>query len=310
MTHEILFYLQSLLGDYKLTSTFREAIFHCPFCNHRKRKLSINVQTGLWHCWVCQSYNGTKGNIFYLLKRINASAEIIDKFKNFYGNNVSLKRESAFKTTKASLPKEYQFIFDIKDLKSRLNAFYYLKKRGITDDDIVRYRIGFCDKGEYENRIILPSYDKYFNLNYFVARSIFDDVKPKYKNPPVTKNLIFFEHLVDWNYPVVLCEGFFDAIAIRRNAIPLGGKFLSDALIEEIFSNKPEVIVCLDNDALKDSLEIYRFLSQNGILVRLCLLDGKDPSEIGFFEVWKKISLSKTLSFSEFLKLKLGGRDD
>ena len=30
-----------------------ELIFYCPFCNHYKRKLQVNVDTQQWHCWVC-----------------------------------------------------------------------------------------------------------------------------------------------------------------------------------------------------------------------------------------------------------------
>ena len=34
--------------------------FHCPFCNHRKPKLEINMATNeegknFWECWVCQT---------------------------------------------------------------------------------------------------------------------------------------------------------------------------------------------------------------------------------------------------------------
>jgi hypothetical protein len=41
------------------------------------------------------------------------------------------------------------------------------------------------------------------------------------------KNIIGFENMINWNVPIVLCEGAFDAIAIKRNAIPLFGKNIS-----------------------------------------------------------------------------------
>ncbi len=36
-----------------------EHLFHCPKCKHHKRKLSINVDKGVFKCWICD-YSGTK----------------------------------------------------------------------------------------------------------------------------------------------------------------------------------------------------------------------------------------------------------
>ena len=30
-----------------------EMLFHCPKCEHHKRKLSINIEKDAWKCWVC-----------------------------------------------------------------------------------------------------------------------------------------------------------------------------------------------------------------------------------------------------------------
>ena len=38
-----------------------EHAFHCPFCNHHKKKLQVNCETQKWHCWVCN-----KGGQTYL----------------------------------------------------------------------------------------------------------------------------------------------------------------------------------------------------------------------------------------------------
>ena len=51
--------------------------FHCPFCNHRKPKLEINMVTNEkgenpWECWVCQ----TRGrSIRSLLRQLKAPRE-------------------------------------------------------------------------------------------------------------------------------------------------------------------------------------------------------------------------------------------
>ena len=62
------------------------------------------------------------------------------------------------------------------------HAINFLRKRGLDDIDIKKYKIGFCDDGVYQNRIIVPSYDENGVLNYFVGRSFMGD-NMKYKNP-------------------------------------------------------------------------------------------------------------------------------
>ena len=78
----------------------------------------------------------------------------------------------------------------------------------------------------------------------------------KYKNPETTKDIIFFENLINWSQPIVLCEGVFDAIAIKRNAIPILGRGLSHSLLKKILSSDLEdIYIALDKDAFKKALE-------------------------------------------------------
>ena len=101
---------------------------------------------------------------------------------------------------------------------------HYLKKRGISIFDIIRYRIGYAETGPYSGKIIIPSYDSEGQLNYFVSRAFYENDSYKHKNPKVSKDIIGFDMLINWNEPIILCEGAFDAITIKRNAIPLFGK--------------------------------------------------------------------------------------
>ena len=50
-----------------------ELIFYCPFCDHHKRKLQVNVDSQQWHCWVCDA----KGrSIFSLVNQIKSVESI------------------------------------------------------------------------------------------------------------------------------------------------------------------------------------------------------------------------------------------
>jgi DNA primase len=106
--------------------------------------------------------------------------------------------------------------------------------------------------------------------------------------------------------PVVLCEGIFDAIALRRNAIPLFGKTIPEALMMKlVHSEVKTVYLALDNDAFKSSIKYAQQLINLGKDVYLIELNGKDPSEIGFENMTKYLHTAKQLTFSELLLKKM-----
>ena len=158
----------------------------------------------------------------------------------------------------------------------------------------------------YSGRIIVPSFDDGGNLNYFVGRSFYD-TKLKYKNPAVSKNIVGFDLFINWNEPIVLVEGVFDAIAIKRNAIPLFGKTIPDNLMRKIIQNKvKEIYLCLDKDALTDALNISQTLMNTGIRVGMVdLPDDTDPSSIGFEGIHSMLNDTDELTLSNLMRYKL-----
>ena len=57
-------------------------------------------------------------------------------------------------------------------------------------------------------------------------------------NPDASKDVIGFDMFVNWDLPIVICEGVFDAMAIRMNAIPLFGKSPQSELQKEIIGRQ------------------------------------------------------------------------
>jgi DNA primase len=295
--------LEQVLGSgYRLKND--EISFHCKFCNHHKKKLQVNLETQKWHCWVCNS-GGQK--IVQLLKKLNVSHNIIKSVLELLDEYVSYDVQKSKKTEHGlTLPKCYTPLYIHSDNIIRKHALNYLKHRGITQREIIRYQIGYCIDGEYKNRIIVPSYDKDGNINYFVARDIFPNSRMKYKNPPVSRNIIPFELFVSWEHPIVLCEGVFDAIAIKKNAIPLLGKFPSKKLIIKIIeSGVTDIYIALDDDAKEDALKLSEFMMGYGKKVYLMDMDTKDPSDLGFRQFWKQIENTKQTGFSDLIRGKL-----
>ncbi len=178
------------------------------------------------------------------------------------------------------------------------HALKFLKKRGITQNDIIKYNIGFCKEGKYEYRVIIPSYDSLGKLNYFIARDYKEPSLRKYKNPPASaKDVIGWELYINWDAPIILVEGIFDALTIKRNVIPLFGKVLHDKLMKKLVeSSVNRIYIALDADARKDALKQAEQLMSYGKEVYLVEMEGKDANEIGFEQFLNTIEQTKPLN--------------
>ena len=283
-----------------------EYMYWSPFISHHKPKLQINVKTQKWHCWV----SGTGGRtLFQLLKKVNASNQHFDELRELVGDLPHYKKDTDTKLKKVvQLPYEFITFGNSTDSIVKRHALSYLYKRGITDDDILKYNIGYCDDGLYSNRIIIPSYDSDGQLNFFVGRDFYNS-KMKYRNSPTSKDIIGFDLFINWDEPIILCEGVFDAMAFKRNAIPLFGKNIMSTLQKKIIESRVKVIyLALDNDAIEDTIKISDNFINNGIDVRMIKFKEKDPSEIGFENLLYLINKTTKTKFSDLMRLKLNGK--
>ena len=257
--------LKNAFGRYWSNGT--ENLFHCPKCKHHKRKLSINVEKGVFKCWICD-YSGTK--VSQLIRRYAPSyyadyrqleGEIdIAKYDTIFSDHIPEPPQVI------DLPENFQTLTG-KKTELKRKALKYLYDRGFTDRDILTWKIGFCNYGEYQNRIIIPSFDNDGNLNFFVGRTYTNDWM-KYKNPQVSKDVIFNDLNIDWKDDIVIVEGVFDAMKCK-NSIPLLGSTLreSSKLFQKICQKKPNVYLALDEDAKTKEFEIAKKLKEYGIRV-------------------------------------------
>ena len=295
--------LHSVLGKSK-PSTKGNHAFHCPFCKHHKPKLEIDPKSGFYHCWTCQPE--TKGrNLVSLLRKLQASPEQISEMRSYFPDGKGEINEKTY--AKVQLPKEFIPLAKSSTKLAYRQAKAYLTGRGFTEQDLLKYNIGYCETGKYANSVIIPSYDKSGNINYFISRSFQRDPGRKYDAPSCNKNeLIGFEYFINWKVPVILCEGIFDAIALKRNAIPLFGKTIPRALMKKLVENDVKTVyLALDNDALKEALKYSVQLLNQGKDVYLIELEDKDPSEIGFENVTKYLHTAKQLTFKDLLAKKM-----
>jgi DNA primase len=273
--------LEDILGDSNMHNDYKgQMSFDCPVCSYDikgldhgdgKGNLEVNYKYNVFKCWVCAESHETHGSIFKLVKKFGNPKQL----KNYLllkpdeGEDFSKR---VYKTVK--LPQDF---IPFKEASEGLKmtpyykqAYNYIKSRNITDLMVQMYNIGFCYRGIYENRIIIPSYDCERRINYFIARSYLNRTKMKYKNPEAQKELIIFnEYLVDWNETIYIVEGAFDSIFIP-NAIPLLGKFMSDHLFHTLYEKvKGKIIIVLDPDAWNDAERLYHKLNCGKLMGRV-----------------------------------------
>lgn len=265
MDTEKLSILKKVLGGYYRSGD--EVLFYCPKCKHHKRKMSINLELNAFKCWICDY--SSKG-IHRLIRRYGdfKSRQEWDKIDDRVDLSKSLDLEDLFSAeeTEEEAKESIAMPESFKSLTSRHckpTAIYpkkYLKKRNLTGQDVLTWKIGYCDAGEYSGRIIIPSFDADGDLNYFIARS-YDDNWMKYKNPPASKDVVFNELFVDWDNDLVIVEGVFDAI-VAGNSVPLLGSTLREdsKLFKKLVQHDTPIYMALDADASSKEVKIIKKL--------------------------------------------------
>jgi transcription elongation factor Elf1 len=294
-------------GDVKYT---------CPKCNHSKQKLEVNLKTYEFQCWVCgKDFRG--GGIPNLLRKIKAPQSLINEAISIVGESKSrIKQENIEfldltdkqeKVIPLNLPDGYYFLKNKQTSRPYRMCYNYAKKRGFSEVEMIRYGMGYVVDGELKERLIIPSYDEHGVLNYYTARSYYDETFLKYINATTErKNVIGFEYFIDFKQPVNLVEGGLDAVTLGFNTIPLFGKIMSSKLKLKLVENKtPLVRVILDDDALKDALKITQDLHKLGVDAMLVKMEGKDPNKIGKFKTFEIIEKTKKLDFLDVLTYKM-----
>jgi DNA primase len=220
----------------------------------------VNYFNGVYKCWACGDSENTHGSLGKLFDKYGTR-----KQKKLYK---ILRPEEEQKVVRKKKPKvvlpENFILFKESNpiYPVRRQAYNYLKSRGITEDIIEKFGIGFCDKGSHQGRIIIPSYDNKGNLNYYVGRSWDPHSRAKYRNPEAEKEkIIFWENLIDWNKDIYLVEGAFDGMFLDNPVVMLG-KHMSELLFETIYNKaKANVIICLDGDAWENAVNLYHELN-------------------------------------------------
>ena len=280
----------------------------CPFCRHpskRKLKLSVHLEKCFYHCWLCDKKGS---NISYLVSKINKD-KVEESKKIFTTRNINndlnifLKNNEELEDKiEVFLPSDFKFIveeFNTNNPDVR-DVIKYAISRGFSKHKLYMLRAGYSCNRDFNRYLILPSYNKDGDLNFYTARNIDQDTHSgyKYRNANISKkNIIFNDLNLNWKKDLTLVEGPLDLIKTNDNATCLLGSSLTEdmLLFKKIVSNKTNIKLALDADVYHKSLKIASLLHSYDIKVDI--LDTRGFDDVGEMtcEEFKKVYDNSTL---------------
>ncbi len=126
-------------------------MFVCPrqTCDSRRKdkaKLSVNVLTDRFHCWVCGYGAQTLAPIM-----VQGSAE----HREYVGDDGTVAPVESPREVCSSLPPGFMPL-DGSDPHGQAPYLAYLRRRNVSESDRGLYRIGFAASGRHGGRGIVP----------------------------------------------------------------------------------------------------------------------------------------------------------
>jgi len=217
----------------------------CPVCTKHKLSISLETETGCCHVCKAESPNEwtTKLHVSQIIKYFNDSVDIAPL------NKKEEKKEGKKEINLNSLSDRYH-----NNLMENKKGIKYLLKRNISEESIVRFKLGYAD---FKNQkwISIPSYEK------GICKLIKYRKLPEDTNPKVAKcireygsdSILFNCDALDKYDDIIIAEGEFDAISLLQagydNVIGLtvGAGTLKPEWYDDLLL-KDKIYLCLDSD--------------------------------------------------------------
>ena len=214
---------------------------------------------------------------------------------------------------------------EIKNVNSQFSK--YVKERGLTEEDCKTFKIGYApdkwhalkennsfkdiddkllievglrkqnEKGNiydlFRNRLMFPIFDVLGNVIAFSARTLDDEIQPKYVNSPESaiykKSKVFFgfyqsKDTVRKTHSMILVEGNMDMVSMFKNGftntVALCGTAFTEDHAQIMKRNADKINILFDGDAAgqKAAIKASEMLLSKGIDNTITMLpEGEDP---------------------------------
>lgn len=217
---------------------------------YNEAHLYFNAENGQYDCKKC----GAKGNLVTLAKHFGDSIKDIA---------LNPRKKTYSKFDPILVEKCHQA------LPERIR--HYLNARGITDDLIIKYKLGW---GEFYGKgwITIPIKDISGTFSFFKLRKDPDDDKnpDKFKTYPKGEAQIYgWDTLQNATDKIIICEGELDRLLLMSKGIPaITSTHGAGTFKEEWLRNfkKGKVYICYDNDTAgkNGAVRVAKMLVENG----------------------------------------------
>ena len=207
----------------------------------------ISLDKNLWNCFT-RNHGGDVISFIMQYENVDfkRALEIAEDILRIYGKR---KRENFI------IPNEKKSNPPLKFKLKVEPEHKYLKQRGLKEDTIRYFGLGFCKKGYFKNRIVIPIYDEQAWVVAYAGRSINNEM-PKYKFPKgFNKSLVVFNlHRVKnlRAKSIIVVEGFFDCFKVWqagfKNVVALIGCSMSKEQMNLLVQLRKRLILMLDGD--------------------------------------------------------------
>lgn len=228
----------------------------CPECG-KEKKFGINLWLNRSNCFSC-SYHPKPLDLIIKLEGLSTYNEVYSLLEAFEGVEYLETNLPILKEKPATLPESFRLLSLGQSYVANM-ARSYMRKRGYNITSLTLKGVGYCVKGPYAFRIIIPFYEK-GRLIYFNARQ-FIEVGEKHKNPSKTefgigKSLIIYNKDALYLYNTAyLTESVTNALTMGDRGFAVGGKLVSEYQMGAII-NSPckRIVILLDPDAYWEAL--------------------------------------------------------
>ena len=274
--------LTRALGACTLDRKGINAAFRCPDCGgSKKQKFIVRIDTGQYHCWVCDARGAS---IAKVLRKL--SPDVAARWEGVTGSHQRRFVDEVVEAPKVEIPLGFRLLaesIDSRDPDVR-DCLEYVRNRGLSLREMWYFRLGYVKRGRLSRRVIMPSFDSDGVINYWTARSIDEKAVGKYVNPPIPRGEFIFNELnLDWRREITLVEGPFDLTKCDSNATAILGSNMSrkSALFQAIARSRTPTILALDSDMPEKQHKWAKALSEFDVPVKIMDLgDRKDVGEM------------------------------
>lgn len=198
------------------SSNENEFKINCLFCvdmgeaPDERFRCGFNIESGLGHCFNCGW--SSKKAVLAIVRKLGAEDFDLEQIQQQHFTGKTRTRPAVVK-----LPEGFEPLDELKKERLAKPAWDYIRKRGITEEQVKRHEIGIAPFDYvYRDRIIFPVKDPEGKLLGVVSRDYTGDSFLRYRNSEGLK-VIFNANPVQ--YPkswIILSEGIFKALAIEK----------------------------------------------------------------------------------------------